>query len=134
MALYHDARHSCQVIAVEENKVIHLTDICPFTSINLYMEVNIPVLLSARKIKEKEVIELMKNDKVIKRKLITRPQVAEFLTKRWNIFIGFFGREYCLDPFKGENTIIYIKPRVNIKNNHVDPKNTIIDCWEVIIS
>jgi len=114
-------------------KVIIITDICPYTSINKTVGVGTQVVHNSVKILEAKAKELINNPNVIRRMYITRKEMADLLTARWNMSIGHFDGEYTIDPFEGENNIIYIKPRINLKKGFNNPHKVEIDFWEIIM-
>jgi len=118
---------------VEEKEVIVITDICPYTSINKSVGVGVPVVHNSCKIFEAQVKGIMNNPNVIRRMYITRKEMADLLTARWGMPVSHFDGEYTIDPFEGENNIIYIKPRINLKKGFNNHQKVEIDFWDIIM-
>ena len=114
-----------------DNRIVHFTDICPFTAINKNIEIGGLVVFNSRKISEKEVLGLITNKDMIRVMHITRKELASLLSRRWQIPIQKFESSYSLNPFEEKIEIIYIKTN-NIKKDQ-NPQEILIDFWEVTI-
>lgn len=115
----------------KESRIVYFTDICPFTAINKKTEIGSNLLFNSIKISEEEVLGLIINKNIIRVMYITRKELVNVLSSRWNLPIQQFENSYSLNPLKEKIEMIYIKTN-NIKKGQ-DLQEIIIDFWDVII-